>query len=90
MRGWRAGPLLLPADAAQLANLDYATLYRLLRSGELPSVVRRGRLHVPRCELMAWIEARTSRFPPPDTPDVTVRAGPRAAREQRQRELIRS
>ena len=64
MRGWRAGPLLLPADAARLADLDYATLYRLLRSGELPSVVRRGRLHVPRRELMAWMEARKERaFP---------------------------
>ena len=64
MRGWRAGPLLLPADAARLADLDYAELYRLLRSGELPSVVRRGRLHVPRRKLMDWMKARKERVPP--------------------------
>ena len=64
MRGWRAEPLLLPADAAGLADLDYATLYRLRRSGALPSVVRRGRLHVPRRELMAWMEACKERVSP--------------------------
>ena len=42
MRGWRAGPPLRPAEAAHLADLEYADLYRLIRSGELPSVVRPG------------------------------------------------
>lgn len=76
-------PVLLHADeAAALLGLGRSTVYRLLQSGELPSI-RVGRaVRVPRASLARWIAAQTGE--PVDLPTRNGNAGgdePPALRE---------
>lgn len=41
-------PLLAPRDVALLLNVSRETVYRLIRSGQLPSVRVGGQLRIPR------------------------------------------
>jgi len=76
-------PLLLHADeAAALLNLGRSTVYRLMASGELPTV-RVGRaVRIPRGGLLRWIAKQTGE--PADLPAGDGNAagdGPAALRE---------
>ncbi len=48
--------LLLPDEAAALIGKTRRTVYRMIRAGKLPSVLRAGGLRVPREALVKFME----------------------------------
>ena len=64
--GAASSPFLSPRQAAELLNVTRDTVYRLIRSGQLPSVRVGGQLRIPKRTLASRLAETRGGWPLPE------------------------